>query len=253
MKRLFISLLLLAPGLLAAQTKATADSLSFYFEFNSHEINFRNARNEATRNQLTALKDKQLILRAYTDSTGSNEYNLKLAESRLESVKKLLLESFAGQFTIRTEIARGEDPVKRPDADKRRVDLLIQKNAPVAENSKKRTFELGVPIRLEIQFVYGQDEILANSFNDIRFLIETMQADKTLFVTLAGHVCCGTDNKNLSGKRADRIKQILVTEGNISSSRITTVGYGNKKPLFVEDSEEHRQANRRVEATFYRK
>ena len=254
MNKLLHSLFILTPFLSFAQTKATADSVSFYFEFNSHEINLQNKRNADTKNKLSVLKDQQLILRAYTDSTGSKEYNIKLAEARLQSTKKLLNESYPGQFSIRTEIALGEDLSKRSDAEKRRVDVLvIGSKITVSENKKTRTFELGVPIRLEIQFVYGQDEVLANSFNDIQFLIETMQADKTLTVTLAGHVCCGTDSKNLSGRRADRIKQILVMEGNISGSRISTVGYGNRKPLFVEDSEEHRQANRRVEATFYKK
>ena len=253
MKLLVHSLFILSPLLSFAQAKTPADSLSFYFEFNSHQINFQNKRNSETRNKLSPLQGQTMVLRAYTDSVGSKESNLKLAERRLEAAKKCLTESFPDQFSIRTEVALGEDPSARTDADKRRVDILISAPQTTQAGKKKRTFELGVPIRLEIQFVYGQDAVLANSYEDIQFLIETLQADKTLFVTLAGHVCCGSDSKNLSGKRADRIKQILVMEGNISGSRINTIGFGNRKPLFTEDSEEHRQANRRVEATFYRK
>lgn len=254
MKGLLHSLFILAPVLLFAQAKPPVDSMSFYFEFNSHEIHFQNKRNSETKAKLAQLNDQSLILRAYTDSIGSKEYNIKLAEERLEAAKKFLNESFPGRFSIRTEVAMGEDLSQKADADKRRVDILISVVVTTRQPAKKkRTFELNVPIQLNIQFVYGRDEVLKSSYEDIQFLIEAMQEDTSLYVTLAGHVCCGTDTKNLSGMRADRIKQILVMEGNISGSRIHALGFGNKKPLFVEDSEVHRQANRRVEATFYKK
>lgn len=254
MKGLLHSLFILAPLLSFTQMKASSDSMSFYFEFNSHEISFQNKRNTETKTRLSKLKNQSLVLRAYTDSTGSKEFNLRLANSRLESTKNFLDKSFPGQFSIRTEVALGEDLSSKSDADKRRVDILVSTSQTASQPGKKaRHFELGVPIQLEIQFVYGRDEVLKSSYGDIQFLMETLQTDKSLSVTLAGHVCCGTDSQNLSGKRAERIKQILVMEGNISGSRITAIGFGNKKPLFVEDSEEHRQANRRVEATFYKK
>lgn len=255
MKGLLHSLFILAPVLSFAQAKTSVDSMSFYFEFNSSVINFKEQRNSETKTKLSKLKEQSLILRAYTDSTGSKEYNIKLAEARLEAAKKFLDKTYPKQLTIRTEIAVGEDLSGKPDTDKRRVDILVSRSLKTntITSNKKRTFELNVPIQLNIQFVYGRDEVLKSSYEDIQFLIETLQADPLLYVTLAGHVCCGTDSKNLSGLRAERIKQILVMEGNISGSRIQAVGFGNKKPLFVEDSEEHRQANRRVEATFYKK
>ncbi|WP_343637319.1 OmpA family protein [Fluviicola sp.] len=257
MKGLLHSLFILAPILSFAQTKAPVDSMSFYFEFNSHVINFQYPHNSDTKTKLSKLKEPSLVLRAYTDSTGSKEYNLKLAEARLEATKQFLDKTYPKQFSIRTEVAIGEDLSQRSDSDKRRVDIIAshssKTNSTEIASKKKRTFELNVPIQLKIQFVYGRDEVLKSSYEDIQFLIETLREDPTLYVVLGGHVCCGTDSKNLSGMRADRIKQILVMEGNISGSRINAVGFGNKKPLFVEDSEEHRQANRRVEATFYKK
>ena len=254
MKGLLHSLFILTPILSFAQISASSDSMSFYFEFNSHEISFQNKRNSETKTKLSTLKSQSLVLRAYTDSTGSKEYNIRLAESRLESTRKLLTESFPNQFSIRTEVALGEDLSEKSDAEKRRVDILVSNsNTAKSSGGKRKTFELGVPIQLGIQFVYGTDEVIKGSYVDIQFLMETLQADPSLNVTLAGHVCCGTDSQNLSGKRAERIKQILVMEGNISGSRITASGFGNRKPLFVEDSEAHKQANRRVEATFYKK
>jgi outer membrane protein OmpA-like peptidoglycan-associated protein len=254
MKGLLHLLFILLPLLSFSQMNITADSLSFYFEFNSHEINFQKKSNSTTKTKLTKLSNQTLILRAYTDSIGSEEYNLKLAELRLESVKKLLNEINPEGFQIQLEIAVGEDLSQRSNSSKRRVDILIPpSNSSIKIERNGRFFELGTPIKLEIQFEYGKDIVLQNSYRDIRFLIETLQADKTLSVTLAGHVCCGTDGNNLSGTRANRIKQILIMEGKIAGNRINAVGFGNKKPLFDDDTEEHKQANRRVEATFYKK
>ena len=257
MKVLIHLLFILSPVLSFARANTWVDSMSFHFEFNSHEVHFQNKHNSETRTKLSKLKNQSLILRAYTDSLGSKEYNIKLAKARLESTKKFLDKSYPNQFSIKTEVAVGEDLSNKSDADKRRVDILVshgsKTNPGEIAAKKKRTFELNIPIQLEIQFVYGDVEVLSSSYEDIQFLIETLQADPTLYVVLAGHVCCGTDSKNLSGMRADRIKRILIQEGNILGSRINAVGFGNKKPLFVEDSEEHRQANRRVEATFYKK
>lgn len=251
MKGFLHSLFILLPILSVAQQKLSVDSLSFYFEFNSHEISFQNKHNSETKTKLSKLKNLSLVLRAYTDSIGSKEYNLKLAEARLEAAKKFLNESYPGQFSLRTEVAVGEDISQRSDAEKRRVDIVISATAQTSK--KKRNYELNVPIPLGIQFVYGTDEVIKSSYEDIQFLIETLKSDNALQVTLAGHVCCGTDSQNLSGKRADRIKQILIMEGNIQGNRITTIGNGNRKPLHPDDTEAHRQANRRVEATFYKK
>ena len=156
MKGLLHSLLILAPVLSFAQSKASIDSMSLYFEFNSYEISFRHPHNSETKTKLSTLKNQPLILRAYTDSTGSKEYNIKLAEARLDAVKKFLNKTYPNQFTIRTEVAVGEDISKRSDADKRRVDILV--NTSKTSNhelaaKKKRTFELNVPIQLKIQFI----------------------------------------------------------------------------------------------------
>lgn len=236
-----------------AQSESPADSVSFYFEFNHSDLKLQQRLNTKTISRLDRFKTHTLVLRAYADSTGSQEYNLNLAKQRLETVKTFLAQHYANRFTIQTETVIGEEERSLTDANKRRVDIL---EVPVVKTGKitykNRTFELGVPIRLEIIFLMAQDVVLPNAYDDIRFLIETLKNDPSLSVVLAGHVCCGTDSGDLSGKRANRIRQILIMEGGIAGTRIKASGFGNRKPLFVEDSEEHRQANRRVEATFYR-
>lgn len=256
MKTILHSLFFLLPLITYAQSESKPDSVSFYFESNRYEVKLQNKLNAKTKLKLDQFKSQQIVLRAYTDTVGSPEYNLYLAQKRLESAKNLISQNYPGRFSIREEVASGEDQRNLSDQNKRRVDIIgISTSTPLKNKITfgTRTIELGVPIKLEIIFLMGQDAMVPSSYDDIKFLIDALKNDNSLSVVLSGHVCCGTDSNNLSGKRANRIKQILVSEGGISGSRITALGFGNKKPLFVEDSEEHKQANRRVEATFYRR
>lgn len=256
MKTILHSLFFLLPVITYAQSELKPDSISFYFELNRYEVKLQNKLNAKTKLKLSQFKSQQIMLRAYTDTVGSPEYNLYLAQKRLESAKTLISQNYPGRFSIREEVASGEDQRNLSDQNKRRVDIIGISASTPAKNKitfGTKTIELGVPIKLEIIFVMGQDAMVPSSYDDIKFLVDALKNDNSLSVVLSGHVCCGTDSGNLSGKRANRIKQILVSEGGISGSRITALGFGNKKPLFVEDSEEHKQANRRVEATFYRK
>ncbi|MEM9834016.1 MAG: OmpA family protein [Bacteroidota bacterium] len=66
---------------------------------------------------------------------------------------------------------------------------------------------------------------------------------------VAGHTdSSGTDrfNQNLSEKRAGAVADYLAHRG-ITTDRIVTVGYGEKRPLVKNTSEANRQLNRRVE------
>jgi OmpA-OmpF porin, OOP family len=70
-------------------------------------------------------------------------------------------------------------------------------------------------------------------------------------IQLAGH----TDNtgnpqhnQQLSLDRANAVKAMLVNSG-ISADRVSTVGYGQDRPIATNDSEEGRERNRRTELT----
>ena len=52
-------------------------------------------------------------------------------------------------------------------------------------------------------------------------------------------------NQKLSERRADAVKDVLV-KSDIDGSRITTVGYGESRPVASNDTEEGRAKNRRV-------
>jgi OOP family OmpA-OmpF porin len=81
------------------------------------------------------------------------------------------------------------------------------------------------------------------------YIVEAMEAKPTLKFEIQGHTCSiGSKayNQQLSERRAKAIYNYLVQKG-IDSSRLTTIGFGEERPAFSNDTEEERAKNRRVE------
>ena len=80
-------------------------------------------------------------------------------------------------------------------------------------------------------------------------VVKVMKDNPTLRVKVEGHTdSIGSDayNQRLSEKRAQAVKDYLVREG-IDPSRISTVGYGESKPVASNETESGRAQNRRAE------
>ena len=77
-----------------------------------------------------------------------------------------------------------------------------------------------------------------------------LKQNERIKVEISGHtdnVSSAAFNKKLSSKRANAVKDFLVSKG-IDTRRITTVGYGEERPLASNDDEiDGRELNRRVE------
>ena len=78
---------------------------------------------------------------------------------------------------------------------------------------------------------------------------ETLQAYPDVKVEIEGHTDnIGSDayNQSLSERRARVVKAFLADHG-VDAARMTPVGYGESQPIESNDTEEGREANRRVE------
>ncbi len=81
------------------------------------------------------------------------------------------------------------------------------------------------------------------------YIVEAMETTPTLRFEIQGHTCSmgpKAYNQKLSERRAKAIYDYLVLKG-IDQSRLTTVGFGEERPAFSNDTEEERAKNRRVE------
>ena len=100
-----------------------------------------------------------------------------------------------------------------------------------------------------IQFEYDSYELTESSNDELEALAQLLFMNPTLRIELSSHTDDqGSDryNDRLSTLRGKAVEQWLKERG-IEADRIETVGYGKRKPLVANDSEEHRALNRRVE------
>jgi outer membrane protein OmpA-like peptidoglycan-associated protein len=100
-----------------------------------------------------------------------------------------------------------------------------------------------------LNFEFGKAEIKKDSYPYLDNLSDTLLKSKTWRLDIEGHTDnTGSDdfNMKLSQKRADAVKEYLVSKG-ISEDLITPQGYGESKPLVPNDSNANREKNRRVE------
>jgi outer membrane protein OmpA-like peptidoglycan-associated protein/tetratricopeptide (TPR) repeat protein len=128
--------------------------------------------------------------------------------------------------------------------------------------SDKRTFN---PLTLDIYLEpvrAGRSVVLNNLFFDtnqytlkpqsrteLNRLIEFMRQYHDVQIEISGHTDnVGTPEANalLSQRRAQAVQDYLATHG-VAASRLRAKGYGEKRPLVGNDTDDHRQQNRRIE------
>lgn len=104
---------------------------------------------------------------------------------------------------------------------------------------------------VNIQFEFNSAALTEDSKEGVAMLKAFLESHPDISVELAGHTDnMGSEayNLKLSQERAEVVRQALVAEG-IASERLTAKGYGPTKPLYPNDTDEHRALNRRTEMT----
>ncbi|MFB3904807.1 MAG: OmpA family protein [Acidobacteriota bacterium] len=118
-----------------------------------------------------------------------------------------------------------------------------------AELSKQLNEQGSVAIR-GILFDTGKATIKPESEGALAQILELLKNDSTLKLEIQGHtdnVGAQAANLKLSQDRAAAVKAHLVTKGGIDAARLTTLGFGDSKPVADNSTEEGRAQNRRVE------
>lgn len=106
-------------------------------------------------------------------------------------------------------------------------------------------------VNLVVPFATNSAEVQQKFYPEIAKLAAYLEAEPKATVMIEGYTDnkgAASYNKKLSEKRAEAISNVLVTTFNISKDRVSSIGYGEEKPLMANDTAEHRKANRRVVA-----
>ncbi len=104
-------------------------------------------------------------------------------------------------------------------------------------------------IALYINFEKGKAALSKESYGNIEEIVKLLQENPFLKLNIEGHTDnTGTpvQNKLLSEKRAEAVKEAIVKQG-INPDRLNAIGWGQEKPIAENSSEEGMRKNRRVE------
>ncbi len=221
---------------------------SLYFENDVYELSGSHFSVIDSIKSLENKDDLHVHIKGYTNSVGSEGYNLVLSRKRADEVKSRLRE-----FTIVSSDGFGE--IDSPAAENRRVDILVQlKVDHIPENGEiieppqniptaQRTIAALTPPRkgarviLEgIRFYKDRDVIMNESREALDELLKFLQDNPNVQFKLIGHICCGdpmqpgrdlrnvrTGKVNLSEARAKAVHNYLAKKG-ISTRRMRYVG-----------------------------
>lgn len=116
--------------------------------------------------------------------------------------------------------------------------------APVAA-AEKRT----ITVKLNVLFEFNKADVRAIYGDELQAVANAMKAHNDIELVLEGHTdSVGSDayNQKLSERRVAAVKAKLAKDYGIPGNRISTVGYGESKPIADNATAEGRAKNRRV-------
>lgn len=141
---------------------------------------------------------------------------------------------YSERLVTKEEVAAGYE---------RTHDIKLEQIRPGVEEPLK-------PVVLEnVLFETASFILLPESFNELDGLSELLKQNPSFSLAIHGHTDNTGDpefNRTLSGQRAQAVYNYLLTR-QIEASRMTWEGFGDRRPIASNDSEEGRSRNRRVE------
>ena len=127
--------------------------------------------------------------------------------------------------------------------------LLLVMKQEITSNDILTALNVDGYLALYINFDTGKSDIKAETQSIVGQLAEMMNANADLKISIEGHTDnVGTPeaNKTLSLNRAKAVMSAIAAKG-VSASRLSSVGWGQEKPVADNRTEDGKAKNRRVE------
>ena len=176
----------------------------------------------------------------------SNDHMVQTLKTSVDQLKSAEVE-YGEQLTL-TEIERTAMQQKeRADKEKfEKVQALFTAN----EANVYRQRQNVLISAHGFQFPTGQSEIQTVNFPLMNKIIRAINIFPESRIEITGHTdSSGSDNINqyVSQSRAEKVGKFLIEVGELSKSRIKTIGYGESRPVATNKTAKGRAENRRVE------
>lgn len=222
------------------------DSIPVHFRFATNKV-INTTEIFPKLEAIRHLKDGTIIIKSYTDTVGTIEYNTELADKRLQTTLNL----------IHTPITNNKIPVSRVNRNEQRdtfhelISDTLFRRADILIYNNRLNIELNKPYKLRIHFDGGKYELRPEAKTEIEKLVLVMDREQELAIELHGHISGNVSNNALSQNRAEAVKRYLVQKG-IDAERITCRSFDNKKKLVQEAPWQNNPVNQRVEVVFFK-
>jgi OmpA-OmpF porin, OOP family len=122
--------------------------------------------------------------------------------------------------------------------------------ANAGEDLRSLLLTHGKIVSYGIYFDSGKDVVKPQSYATLKEIASILKDNPELKIIIAGHTDSDGDdamNLDLSKRRAENVKKMLVSEFQIQADRISTEGKGEVEPVVPNTTAENKAKNRRVE------
>jgi OOP family OmpA-OmpF porin len=197
------------------------------------------------------------VIEGHSDNVGTAEDNLKLSQSRADSVVRYLEDTSHIAASRLSAVGYGET---RPIADNdtqagqrmnRRIDAIIACATDVAGLTVRPN---RVTMAMYIDFDANQSDVKPVYSDDLRNVANFMKANPGVTATVEGHTgnlqATPALGMQMSEDRAQNVVDYLVTNFGIARSRLSAEGFGQTRRFAYNTSLEGQQENRRVNIIF---
>jgi len=196
--------------------------------------------------------DTTAVIEGHTDEVGTTSDNMRLSQSRAESVVSYLVSRGIARSRLQA-VGYGET---RPIADNRtevgrRLNRRI--NAIIACATDIEGIELAparITMAMEMEFDTNRAEVRPQYREELRKVANFMNANPGVTATVEGHTSNqqGTPAQamQLSRRRAESVENYLANNFGIARSRLSAEGFGATRRFAYNTSAEGQQENRRI-------
>ena len=241
-----------------------------HFDFDKYDIKGKGRKSLDSILALPNLGAKKVKLFGHTDAIGDDSYNDRLSVKRVNAAKNYLLKHGLPAASIIVDSGFGKRQPLNANADKdqrqknRRVEIdIIEPRPSLGEKIRDTATKPGTHIILkDLNFIGNRHALMKESWPILLDLLDVMRKNPLLEIEIHGHVCCtggkeGYDEDEkaliLSTNRAVFVYKYLIDNG-VAKNRLSWKAFGNSKPLYpLEDTQEKRMQNRRVEIKIVKK
>jgi len=242
-----------------------ADEVAFIVSIDGERIYF-SGENESNgwdifSNELpqTVKPSKVLLLTGdITDENGKVAKNAKVELTNVVTLEQTegMVDKKTGKYAVSTTVESNDKFILTVNSDGTFFDTYeINPNdstykPPTKINIELHTVEKELPIELKtVNFETNSAELNQESIICINQLITFLEVNSALVIKIHGHtdnVGSSVANLELSRLRAKAVKDYLIEHG-IDKVRVSSEGFGEKKPVASNDTEIGKANNRRVE------